>query len=279
MSTPSPRTNAKPVDRAAHRRRLRLPVEERRVRRHAERRVVAPLVDGLQAVGGRVRQATNEDGVDDAEQGGRASDGERERQHGDGREHRSSAERANRFLEDRSSWSPGDKNVSPVDNILSLWRQARKRGRRARGLPSTPGRVFSRDALRSSRRSPGGRSFLDSRRPRPERAGDPRRTPRRARMVPRREVRDVHPLGRVQPARPGRMGDAEPLDPGRHLRVARVGLQSGEVRRARVGRDSPRPPASGTSRSPRGTTTASRCSRRRRRATTSSIGRRSSATR
>ena len=82
-------------DRAAHRRRLRLPIEERRVRRDTERRVVAPLVDGLQAVGGRVGQTPNEDGVDDAEQGGRAADGERQREHGDRREHRSSAERAN----------------------------------------------------------------------------------------------------------------------------------------------------------------------------------------
>ena len=98
----------------------------------------------------------------------------------------------------------------PVDNILSPWRQARNNGRRTRGLPSTPGRVFSGDALRSSRGRPGGRSFLDSRRPRPERVRDSRRAPRRARMVPRRQVRDVRPLGRVQPARPGRVGDAEP---------------------------------------------------------------------
>ena len=38
----------------------------------------------------------------------------------------------------------------------------------------------------------------------------PRRAPGGARVVPRRQVRDVHPLGRVQPARPGRVGDAEP---------------------------------------------------------------------
>ena len=54
-------------------------------------------------------------------------------------------------------------------------------------------------------------------------------------MVPRCEVRHVHPLGRLQSAGPGRMGDAAARTSGRDVRVARHHVQSGEVRGARVG--------------------------------------------
>src|SRR5947208_3283407 len=54
-------------------------------------------------------------------------------------------------------------------------------------------------------------------------------------MVQRCEVRHVHPLGRLQSAGPGRMGDAGARASGRDVRVARHHVQSGEVRGARVG--------------------------------------------